>query len=127
MSIRVRSTPCHSGVTFASVSIHGSRLAIGKNAPEKRKSGIIPSRKTSEKALSSLSPAEKAKIGAAKARPTRSWTGKASTAPHTVAKTPNGAITTRKTAQVSPTRKSTKPRWPSTTSRTESGVAVMPK
>ena len=60
VSIRVRSTPCQSGVSWAAVSSTGSRLETGKKAPENRNIGIMPSRKTSEKALSSLSPAENA-------------------------------------------------------------------
>ncbi|MCW2827521.1 MAG: hypothetical protein JWQ67_1137, partial [Marmoricola sp.] len=64
-SIRVRSTPCHSGVSRANHSIATLRLVIGKNAPENRKSGIMPRRKTSENALSSFIAAVSAKIGVA--------------------------------------------------------------
>ena len=51
---RVRSTPCHRGVTLASDSMRGSGWRSGRNAPENRNIGIIPSRKTRPRRISFL-------------------------------------------------------------------------
>ncbi len=123
--MRVRSTPCHNGVTRANHSIPTLRLVIGKNAPENRKSGIIPSRNTSENALSSFIAEVSAKIGVAKASPRSSWAKNARTTPPTVANTPNDDITERKTALTVATRNITKPSWAKTMSPTVSGVAII--
>ena len=124
-SIRVRSTPCHSGVTRASASITGLRLEIGKKAPENRNIGIIPSRNTSAKALSFFIEAVSAKSGDAKARPISGCTRNAPTTPAAVANRPNGVITSRKTTLIVATRNSTNPSWPKTMSPTVSGVAII--
>ena len=72
----------------------GSRLLIGKNAPENRNSGIMPSRKTSANTLSSFIAAVSA-IDRASRRPARSAAARRTRRPrpdHEV-NTPNGAIT----------------------------------
>jgi len=43
---RVSSTPCQSGDSQAIGWRSGGRFEIGKNVPEKRKSGVMPNRKT---------------------------------------------------------------------------------
>ena len=55
--------------------------------------------------------------------PTSTWEANASSAPHQVANTPNGASTSMKTAQLVATRNVTNVRWATTRSRTWSGVA----
>ena len=92
-NIRVRLTPCHRGVSLATHSSTGPRLLIGKNEPEKRKSGISPSRKISPNLSGPSTWALNANVQVANAMPTSSVDSQASTGPHQVANTPNGAIT----------------------------------
>jgi hypothetical protein len=92
-SIRVRFTPCHSGVSRATDSSAVPRLLIGKKDPEKRKSGTRPSRKIRPNEASLRTYALKAKVHTANAIPTNIVTSQATTGPHQDSKTPNGAIT----------------------------------
>ena len=58
VSIRQRSTPCQSGVRYASTSSGAGRRSIGKNVPEKRNIGRMTKRKiaTNEASVSVCAP-----------------------------------------------------------------------
>jgi hypothetical protein len=78
-----------------------------------------------EKPVSLCTVVEKAWKTPAKARPTSTVTGQASSTPTQDSNTPKGAITSRKTPQVVATRNSTNSSWAATMSATARGLAVI--
>ena len=102
----------------------GPRLLTGKNAPEKRVSGITPSRKITPNASSDLTRTAMPITTVAKAMPVSSWTPKARNGPHQHSKTPNGASTSMKTPQAVARRNRTNIRCAPAMWRASSGVAA---
>src|SRR4051794_21596663 len=122
-SIRVRLTPCHSGVSLATTSPTVPRLLIGKNEPEKRNRGTSPSRKIRPNDASLRTWALNANVQAAKAIPVSIVANHARIGPHHDPKTPKGAINTKYTPVVAPTRNRVNTKKALARSRDSSGVA----
>ena len=77
---RESDTACHSGVRTATTCSSSGSWLMGKNVPLKMNMGMITKRKSVAKGASLVCAAEKAWMGAAKARPVSIATGSISSA-----------------------------------------------
>ncbi len=122
---RESETACHSGVRTATTCSSSGSWLMGKNVPLKMNMGMITKRKRVAKGASLVCAAEKAWMGAAKARPVRIVTGSISRAwGRSVA--PKAIITPRKTTPPRVTRTPAHSSWPVATCRGSSGERIMP-
>jgi hypothetical protein len=102
----------------------GGSPSTGKNVPEKMNSGVMTNRKIAAKRSGVRWVAEKAAIGAAKARPVSTATGMANTTSGDSA-APKSTITAVNTVEIMSRRAAIQSRLPRAMSRLRSGVAYM--
>ena len=102
-SSRESTTPCQSGVTYATCSSTGGSCSTGKNTPPKRNSGVTTKRNSAAKPASLSLTAAKATTGAENAMPVSTAAGSASSASGE-SRAPKSPITARKIAEPNSTR-----------------------